>query len=91
MLFIIEKESVLSLTCVLFFSSPNRPSASGVTSDVWSGVDVTPSDVREHGVRCACGIGVDSGLMVHCSFCKQWQHGVSVIFIICLCSLKSTF
>lgn len=39
---------------------------------------MTPTDVREHGIRCACGIEVDSGLMVHCKFCNHWQHGVSV-------------
>lgn len=54
--------------------SPAQP-ASGLTSEVWSGVDVTPSDVREHGILCACGIGVDSGLMVFCRFCEHWQHG----------------
>jgi hypothetical protein len=53
--------------------------ASGSTLEVLSGVDVTPTDVREHGVRCVCGIGVDSGLMVHCKFCNHWQHGVSLI------------
>jgi hypothetical protein len=55
--------------------------ASGLTLEVLSGVDVTPTDVREHGIRCACGIEVDSGLMVHCKFCNHWQHGVSVTYV----------
>lgn len=54
--------------------SPAQP-ASGSTLEVLSGVDVTPTDVREHGIRCVCGIGADSGLMVHCKFCNHWQHG----------------
>ena len=79
------------LTCMIFFfNSPYTPLASGLTSEVWSGVDVTPSVVREHGIRCACGIGKDSGLMVCCRFCERWQHGVSVIFLIYLSSLKSS-
>jgi hypothetical protein len=69
-----------------FLSPPYTPLASGLTSEVWSGVDVTPSDVREHGICCACGIGVDSGLMVFCQFCEHWQHGVSLIFLIYFCS-----
>ncbi|XP_069684833.1 uncharacterized protein [Periplaneta americana] len=54
--------------------SPAQPE-SALTADLSTELCITPSEVREAGVRCACGVEKDGGLMVKCEICNQWQHG----------------
>jgi len=37
---------------------------------------LSPDDVEPLGVRCACLINEDDGLMILCSVCHYWQHAV---------------
>ena len=58
-------------------SAPSESPAQPVSGESEPNAEMlrTPTEVRELGVFCACGIKKDGGLMVKCTFCNKWQHG----------------
>ncbi|XP_064602298.1 uncharacterized protein LOC135468143 [Liolophura sinensis] len=54
--------------------SPAKPGQK--TSKKPSGPEAEMEDDDELGVKCPCGCNEDDGLMILCSICKFWQHGV---------------
>ncbi|KAK3600779.1 hypothetical protein CHS0354_009208 [Potamilus streckersoni] len=58
--------------------SPTQPGADD------NAVDSTGSQMSEKEdctVRCPCGCNEDDGLMIMCSVCKLWQHGVCFLIL----------
>ncbi|KAL3842591.1 hypothetical protein ACJMK2_020585 [Sinanodonta woodiana] len=59
--------------------SPTQPGADD------NAIDSTGSQISEkedYTVRCPCGCNEDDGLMIMCSVCKLWQHGVCFLILV---------
>ncbi|KAL4222153.1 HORMA domain-containing protein 1 [Mactra antiquata] len=60
--------------------SPAKPIEGGIDTTELQ-MSQTPDAEEDYEVKCPCGVNKDDGLMVLCSVCKMWQHGVCFVII----------